>query len=207
MNGKHLYGVVLLVILGVFIAFTSVKHSTDNEISPDELQKAMIEKTRYYSPEKVAQLIISQDPSLQLIDVRKGELYNRFTLKGAINIPLKDLLNQDNLDYLDQDIYKTVLFSNGTSDADVVWALATRLGYKNVYVMKGGLNAWIENILQPKENTVVWDRIDDQMYQYRRGASEYFGGKSSTPEGDATVSKPKKKVKRHKKKEVEGGCG
>jgi len=207
MNGKHLYGVVLLVILGVFIAFTSVKHSTDNEISPDELQKAMIEKTRYYSPEKVAQLIISQDPSLQLIDVRKGELYNRFTLKGAINIPLKDLLNQDNLDYLDQDIYKTVLFSNGTSDADVAWALATRLGYKNVYVMKGGLNAWIENILQPKENAVIWDRIDDQMYQYRRGASEYFGGKSSAPEDEGTTKKPKKAIKRHKKKEVEGGCG
>jgi len=207
MNGKNLYGAILLIILGVFIAFASIKTNTNNEISPDELHKAIIENTRYYSPEEVAQFIISQDPSLQLIDLRDANLYSRFTLKGAINIPIKDFLNQDNLDYLDQDIYKTVLFSNGTSDADIAWVLATRLGYKNVYVMKGGLNAWIENILQPKENSVVWDRVNDQMYQYRRGASEYFGGKSSAPADDGATVKPKKAIKRHKKKEVEGGCG
>jgi hypothetical protein len=44
------------------------------------------------------------------------------------------------------------------------------------------------------------------MYQYRKGASEYFGG-SKTSNDDENVSKPKKAVKRNKKKEVEGGCG
>jgi len=207
MNGKNLFGLVLLIILGLFIAFTNVKTSSSNEIAPDLLNKKIIQKTRYLTPEEVAGMIISGDPSLQLIDVRDSKYYNKFTLKGAINIPIKDFLNEDNLAYLDQDIYKTVLFSNGTSDADVAWILATRLGYENVYVMKGGLNQWVENILQPKDKSVIWDRIDDQVYQYRRGASQFFGGKSAS-EGDGnTVAKPKKKVKRHKKKEVEGGCG
>jgi len=207
MNGKNIFGVVLLLVLGTFIAFTSVKQSSSVEISPDELYQQIIQKTRYFTPEEVAHKIISQDPSIQLIDVRSEKFYSKFTLKGAINIPLKDILNEDNLDYLDQDVYKTILFSNGSADADVAWMMVTRLGYKNVYVMKGGLNAWVEQILEPKEHSVIWDRIDDEMYQYRKGASQFFGGKADVPSGDDGPKKPKKKVKKRKKKEVEGGCG
>ena len=208
MNGKNLFGLVVLVILGLFIAFTTVKTAETNEITPDLLNKKIIQQTRYFTPEEVAEMIISGDPSLQLIDVRTEKFYNKFTLKGAMNIPIADLLKQENLDYLDQDVYRTVLFSNGTSDADVAWIIATRLGYENVYVMKGGLNRWVDNILQPSEKSVIWDRIDDEMYQYRRGASEYFGGKVIDPEeGTNDGPKAKKKVVRRKKKEVEGGCG
>jgi len=208
MNNKNIFGIVLLLILGAFIAFTTVKTDEREQISPDQLHHKVIQKNRYFSPEEVANYIISGDPSIQLIDVRTPEFYNKFTLKGAINIPLKDLLKGEELSiYFDQDVYKTIIFSNGSSDADIAWMLATRLGYKNVYVMKGGLNAWVDQILQPKEHSVVWDRIDDEMYQYRRGASEYFGGKSSAPAGDDAVAKPKKAIKKRKKKEVEGGCG
>ncbi len=207
MKGNNLFGVIVLIVLGVFITFTSVQKEEQEQISPDELYNKIVQKTRFYSPDKVAKLIISKDPSLQLIDVRTDKFYNKFTLNGAINIPLKDLLKQENLDYFDQDVYKTVLFSNGTSDAEVAWILTTRLGYKNIYIMKGGLNAWVENILQPKNNSIVWDRVNDEMYQYRRGASKYFGGNSEEPVNDKTSKKPKKVIKKHKKKEVEGGCG
>jgi len=209
MNNKNIFGIVLLLILGAFIAFTTVKTDEREQISPDKLHHKVIQKNRYFSPEEVANYIISGDPSIQLIDVRDAKFYNKFTLKGATNIPIKEILKEENLsDYFDQDVYKTIIFSNGSSDADVAWMLVTRLGYENVYVMKGGLNAWVDQILQPREHSVVWDRIDDEMYQYRKGASEYFGGSSSAPAaGDDGVVKPKKAVKKRKKKEVEGGCG
>jgi rhodanese-related sulfurtransferase len=206
-NNKNLFGLVLLLVLAVFISFTSVKTEKIQEITPDELHQKVIQNTRYFTPEQVAEKIISGDPALMLIDVRNEKYYNKFTLKGALNMPLNDILKKENLEYFDQDVYDVILFSNGSSDADAAWMLVTRLGYKNVYVMKGGLNAWVSRILQPKEHSVIWDRIDDEMYQYRRGASEYFGGKSSTPADDSPAPKPKKAVKRHKKKEVEGGCG
>ena len=207
MNGKHIFGLVMLITLGLFIAFTSVKKNESTEISPEQLNKKIIQQTRYFTPEEVAKFIISEDPSLQLIDVRQPSLYNKFSLKGAMNIPIADILNEDNLLYLDQDVYKTVLFSNGTSDADAAWILVTRLGYENVYVMKGGLNQWVENILQPSEHSVVWDRVDDQLYQYRKGASQYFGGKSVEETGSDVQAKSKKAPVKRKKKEVEGGCG
>lgn len=207
MKAKNIFWASALALVGVYLAFTEVKTNITQEVSPDKLHSAIIEKTRYIEVEEVAHLIISKDPTLQLIDVRSSKFFNKFTLRGALNIPLKDFLKEDNLYYLDQDVYQTVLLSNGSTDADVAWLMATRLGYKNVYVLKGGLNKWVEQILQPEEHSVIWDRIDDEMYQYRKGASQFFGGEATTPAAEETVAKPKKAVKRRAKKEVEGGCG
>lgn len=207
MKVKNIFWASALALVGVFLAFTEVKTNITQDLSPDKLHSAIIEKTRYIEVEDVAHLIISKDPTLQLIDVRDEKFYNKFTLRGALNMPLKDFLKQDNLDYLDQDVYQTILFSNGSTDADVAWLLATRLNYKNVYVLKGGLNKWVEQILQPEEHSVIWDRIDDEMYQYRKGARQFFGGQGTAPEVEETAAKPKKAIKRKAKKEVEGGCG
>ncbi len=207
MKKKYILGIAVFLALGAYIAFSGVKESEYLETKPDKLFLDLIETTRYFTVEEVAQLIISQDPSIQLIDVRTEEYYKKFSLNGAMNIPLKDFLNPDNLLYLDQDVYKTILFSNGSSDADIAWILATRMGYKNVYVMQGGLNRWVEDILQPKENSIIWDRVDDQLYQYRKGASIYFGGEAVDVEEADERTKAKKPIIRRKKKEVEGGCG
>lgn len=195
------------LFIGAFWLLLTNDYNKKSNLKPDELHKKIIEKNRYFTPEELAHLIISEDPSLQLIDVRDAKSYAKFTLKGALNIPLKKFLEQDNLAYLDQNVYKTIIFSNGNTDSDVAWILATRLGYKNVFVLKGGLNEWVEFILQPEDHSVVWDRIDDQMYQYRKGASEYFGGKKSEVEGDSGPSVVKPAPVKRKKKEVEGGCG
>jgi rhodanese-related sulfurtransferase len=199
-------GVIVILVLGGIIAFTDVQEKKVVEKNPEQLFLNVIEQTRYYEVENVAHLIISKDPSLQLIDVRDEKHFNKFTLKGAMNIPLKDFLKEENIAYLDQDVYNTVLFSNGTSDADVAWMLATRLGYKNVFVLRGGLNQWVENILQPEDHSIIWDKVSDQLYQYRKGASQYFGGKTIQSSNPDYSAKPRKPVVRRKKKEVEGGC-
>ena len=43
MNGKHIFGLVMLITLGLFIAFTSVKKNESAEISPDQLNKKILE--------------------------------------------------------------------------------------------------------------------------------------------------------------------
>lgn len=206
MKKQYILGIVIFVILGVFISFTGVQQREYVETKPDQLFLDLIESTRYYTVEEVAQKIISQDPSIQLIDVRDSTSYNKFTLSGAINMPLAEVLDPKNRDYLDQDVYQTIFFSNGSSDADIAWMICNRMGYKNTYVMLGGLNTWVDHILEPKDHSVIWDKVDDQMYQYRKGASIYFGGKAIDVEDAGDQLKAKKPVIRRKKKEVEGGC-
>lgn len=207
MKKQYLAGMALFLGFGLFVAFSGVKSRDYVEIKPDQLFLDLIESTRYYTVEEVAQKIISQDPGIQLVDVRDSISYNKFTLSGAINIPLSQILDPKYRDYLDQEVYKTIFFSNGSSDADIAWMMCNRMGFKNAYVMLGGLNTWVEHILEPKDHSVIWDKVDDQMYQYRRGASIYFGGEQMDSEEDGAKTKPEKPVIRRKKKEVEGGCG
>jgi len=207
MKKKYIIGIIVFIVLGTVVAFTGVNKREYNETSPDHLFLDLIESTRYFTVEEVAQKIISQDPSIQLIDVRDSISYHKFTLSGAINMPLEDILNPKNKLYLDQNVYKTIFFSNGSSDADVAWMMCNRLGYKNTYVMLGGLNTWVEHILQPENHNVIWDKVDDQMYQYRKGASIYFGGEAIDVDNASEKMKPKKPIIRRKKKEVAGGCG
>jgi rhodanese-related sulfurtransferase len=206
MKKQYIIGIVIFIILGTFVAFTGVNQRAYVETKPDQLFLDLIESTRYFTVEEVAQKIISQDPSIQLIDVRDSASYNKFTLSGAINIPLAEILDSKNKDYLNQNVYKTIFFSNGSSDADIAWMICNRMGYKSTFVMLGGLNTWVEHILEPKDHSVIWDKVDDQMYQYRKGASIYFGGKAIDAEEAGDQIKAKKPVIKRKKKEVEGGC-
>ena len=207
MKKQYIFGIIAFIILGIFVAFTGVNKREYYETDPDQLFLDLIESTRYFTVEEVAQKIISQDPSIQLIDVRDSVSYKKFTLSGAINMPLNELLKPENKLYLDQDVYKTIFFSNGSSDADVAWMICNRMGYKNTFVMLGGLNTWVDHILEPKDHSVIWDKVDDQMYQYRKGASIYFGGESIDVEDAGEKVKPKKPLIKRKKKEVSGGCG
>jgi len=206
MKKQYIFGIIAFLLLGIFVAFTGVNKRAYYETDPDQLFLDLIESTRYFTVEEVAQKIISQDPSIQLIDVRDSVSYNKFTLSGAINMPLNELLKPENKLYLDQNVYKSIFFSNGSSDADVAWMICNRMGYKNTYVMLGGLNTWVDHILEPKDHSVIWDKVDDQMYQYRKGASIYFGGEAIDVEDAGEKIKPKKPLIKRKKKEVSGGC-
>ena len=206
MKKQYLIGIMAFIGLGVFLAFSGVKQREYYETKPDQLFLDLIESTRYFTVEEVAQKIISQDPSIQLVDVRDSVSYHKFTLSGAINMPLNELLKPYYKVYLVQDVYIKIFFSNGSCNADVAWMICNRMGYKNTFVMLGGLNTWVEHILEPTDHSVVWDKVDDQMYQYRRGASIYFGGETIDMDNAGDKVKPKKPLIKRKKKEVEGGC-
>lgn len=207
MDKKYIIPVLALVLVGIFLAFSEVKNDILEETDPEVLHYNISEQTRYVDVEEVAHKLITKDPSLMLIDVRPAAEFAKFSLPGALNIPLDSLLLPSNQDYLGQEVYDAVFYSNGTLTADQAWILCKRMGYKNNFVMRGGLNSWVENILKPEPEGLLYDKVSNEQYQYRKGASQYFGGGQAAEPSGNEASKPTKKVVKRKKKEVEGGCG
>ena len=78
------------------------------------------------------------------------------------------------------------------------------MGYVDTYVMKGGLNCWIETIIQPKEPQEEEPYTAFEQYQFRKGAQMYFTGatveQGTVKKANITVSRKKKAV------EAAGGC-
>jgi sulfur-carrier protein adenylyltransferase/sulfurtransferase len=202
----------VLFLLGLLLMLLPHRDNT-KELSPEDLLLAISTEDRFYSPDDVARLIISGDPSIQLIDVRTPEEFAAFSLPKAINIPLAKLLDKDeagNLVWessLNQNIKTNIFYSNGTVYANQAWMLARRLDFRNNFVMKGGLNTFFENIMQAKKPLASAPKVDQDLYSFRKAASMYFGGGNSA-QTTSTEAKPTEgtPIKKKKEKGASGGC-
>jgi len=209
---RYYYITGILFLLGLIIMLLPHRNNT-KEISPEDLLLAISTNDRFYNPDDVARLIISGDPSIQLIDVRAPEEFAAFSLPKSINIPLEKLLEKDSIgEYiwegtLDQDVKKNIFYSNGTVYANQAWMLTRRMDFKNNYVMKGGLNSFFENIMQAKRPLVSASESEQNLYNFRRAAAMYFGGGSSLPSASSdTKPADNAPVKKKKKEGSSGGC-
>ncbi len=201
---KYIYISFLTFIFAIIVAFLP-KQNTKKELSPEEFLSKINSPSYFINSDELAKSIIEKDPNIFLIDLREKEEFDKFSLSNAVNIPLKDLLKIDNLDYLEQENKKIIFYSNGTTYSNQAWTIATRLNYKNLYVLKGGLNNWKKTILEPEYPKENADFKEFDLYEFRMGASQYFTG-GGKKEGEKAKSKKKKVIKKRKKKEVEGGC-
>lgn len=173
--------------------------------NPEDIMWSIVQPTRFVSTDVVAKMIIENDPTLELIDVRSEDNYVEFSLEKAINIPLDSIATEDYQQYLGIKGLKAIFYSNDDIKADQAWVIAKRLGYKNIYVMKGGLNRWMTTIIDPAKPTETASSEEFELYSFRRGASIYFTGANMETDNDA--GKAVINVKRKKKQSVvEGGC-
>jgi sulfur-carrier protein adenylyltransferase/sulfurtransferase len=179
------------------------------ELSPEKLLLEVIDNARFYSTDEVAKMLVSKDPSVQLIDVRDPEEFAKFNLPGSVNIPLKNILNKEHTDVLNQEIKKNIFYSNGTIYANQAWLLTRRLGYKNSYILNGGLNRWVETIMRPEKTKMTASKEEYALYDFRKAASSYFGGgsnASSASTGSKSDDSKTAPVKKAKKAGSSGGC-
>ncbi len=203
MNTKYIFLAVIMFVLAFGTLFFKATNKP-KEIAPSQLMWDVIQPSRFMSTDQVAKMIIQNDPSLELIDVRSEKEFNDFALPNAINIPLDSLLNKNNLLYLGIPGIKAVFVSDDDIAADQAWVLTKRLGFSGTYVMKGGLNRWMETIIEPKEPTAEEPETAYEAYAFRKGASMYFTGTKSAKVETSKVSVP---VQRRKKSHaVAGGC-
>ena len=197
-----------VIPLGLIIAAVPENTTRPYKLTAEELLNEVSEGQQFMSPDEVAHMIISKDPSLQLIDVRSAAEYEKFSLPGAINIPLENLLSDDYTDILNQDIKLNVFYSNSSNHANQAWMITRQLGYHNNYVLQGGLNYWAETIMTPERPAEGSPNEEFAKYDFRKGASEALGGGTAVSTS-STINAPAAKppiVKSKKKKGVQGGC-
>ncbi|HSQ45476.1 MAG TPA: rhodanese-like domain-containing protein [Lutibacter sp.] len=202
--------VILILLAGGLVLLP--KYQKHEGIKPEELLSNTISPERYMTTDRLAHIIINQDPSFILIDVRDEKSFASYTLPNAINIPLKNLFKEENTGYLNQNQYDVVLFSNDHFYADQAWILCNRLGYKNMRVLKGGINEWYATIINPLKPADNMPASDAELYATRKAASMFFGVvypeqfKVEAPKAVKQAPKKVITVEKKKKAPAEGGC-
>jgi len=200
---------LILIPMGIIIAAVPSNKTHPYQPSPEELLDEVNSRTQFISPDVVADMIINKDPSLQLIDVRSRDEFEKYSLPGAINIPSADILSEEYAGLLNQDIRMNVFYSNGTVTANAAWMATRQLGYANNFVLEGGLNYWFEAILNPEKPASTKSDEEFAKYDFRKSAGQALGGGGLTVQGAddqrSTAQKPVIKPAA-KKKKAAGGC-
>lgn len=211
------YIILAIVLLGVAFGLLLLPNKIEHDqINPNLFLLEINDQARFLETDNIAKRLIESDPSLLLIDVRNEEAFKKYSLPGAINIPLNEILKDQWRNYVNQSSLDVVFYSNSDVIADQAWALCAQNGYKKVYVLKGGLNQWFQTIMLPEYPSELASSEDFDLYSFRKAASLFFGG--SIPEISMIVEEvpeqqvPKVQVKKtvivekKEKKAAEGGC-
>lgn len=205
MNSRVIISIVFLS-LGLIITAIPNNKTLQFKMSAEEMIREVHGRSQYISPDEIADMLINNDPSLQLIDLRSNDDFQKFHLPGSVNIPFSELLKEESRYIIDQDISLNVFYSNGTVTANEAWMITRQLGFQNNYVLEGGLNYWAETIMNPKKPEGTSPDEEIALYNFRMGAAAALGGGSILP-ASSTVSTPKPVItKRPAKKRAQGGC-
>ena len=199
LNSNH-WAALLLLLLVVPGFIFSHKPLEYYPVSEQEILEVVLSMKDAVTPGEVRTALQSGDASVVLIDVRSPAEYIIGHLKGAVNIPLFDLLEKKNLEML-ADTSRTFVFYGGDEVQGCgPWMLLRQLGYKNVKVMLGGYDFYVTGKPMPKE---VEGKCFDEHPRYDY-ASYFKGNKAVSPSRKAP---PKVVVPRRKKKvTASGGC-
>jgi rhodanese-related sulfurtransferase len=187
---RYLILAAVFILLGLGLVFLPDRQNT-KEMQPEHMLSKLVDESRFMTTDQVADKIINNDPSLILVDVRNATEYEKWTLPGALNIPVEEILSEDAIKILSSKAYDKVLFANNDLLAEQCWILINRMLLDRTYVMKGGLNTWVETIINPSQPTEAAPTEDFEVYNFRLGASRYFAGRNDAfkyVEGNDTVS-------------------
>ena len=199
---------LFIIPMGLIIAAVPSNKTRQYKLTAEELLSEVNTRTQYVTPDAVADMLVKKDPTLRLIDVRSQDEFEKFSLPGAINIPTSDLLSDKYSDILNQDIKMNIFYSNGTLTANEAWMVTRQLGYRNNFVLEGGLNYWFDAILNPKKPASTSADEEFAKYDFRKSAGLALGGGASiqtTQEQPANSAKPAV-MPVAKKKKAAGGC-
>jgi rhodanese-related sulfurtransferase len=198
-----------LIPLGLIIAAVPENTTKPYKLTAEQLLEEVKSGTQFMQPDEIADMVIAKDPTLQLIDVRAADEFEKFSLPGAINIPLVDILSPEWEETINQDVKINVFYSNSSTDANQAWMITRQLGFQNNYVLQGGVNYWAETIMNPQVPPSTSPNEEMAKYDLRKGAGMALGGAAETtqPAVSAAGGGAKPPIqKKEKKKKVAGGC-
>ena len=199
LNSNHWAALLLLLLVVPGFIFSHRPLQYYPVCEQEMLEEILLMKDAL-TPDEVREILRSGDPSVVLIDLRTPDKYVVGHLEQAVNIPLFDLLQSENLALFGDTSKTFVLYADDEVNGCGPWMLLRQLGYDNVKVMLGGYDFYVSGKAMPKE---VEGKCYDEHPRYDY-ASFFKGNKSVTQPKKAP---PKVVVPRRKKKvTVSGGC-
>lgn len=202
MNTREKYSIGL-ICLGAILALLPLTSNNSFIVKPQKLLSEVLDKKIYVSVDQVARFVVSEDSTVQIIDLRSPEEFRSANIPGSLNIPYSKFIDNDLNSVLNNQNIKSIFYSNGDFDSNYALVIAMGLNYKEIYVMKGGLNEWFSTIMN---STFTGERItarENALFETRSRARMLFTEINSLPD---SLKLKFMKAKHASSKKLDGGC-
>ena len=202
MNTREKFSAGLLC-LGLILALLPLSGSRSFIVRPQKLLSEVLDGNTYVTVDQVARFVVSEDSSVQIIDLRKPEEYRVMNIPGSINVPYAKFLDNDPGTFLNGGKSRNILYSNGDFDANYALAIAKGLNFKNIYVMKGGLNEWFSTVMNSSFTGEKISARENALFETRTSAKKMFDEMNSLPDSLKLKFIESKHIAA---KKLDGGC-
>lgn len=158
------------VVLGAAALFASPYPGSKVTLDARELALVVGTEADHVEAPELAAWIIQGRADYRLIDLRSGAEFAEYHIPTAQNIPM-NVLTDAGLGRQE----KLVLYSEGGIHSAQAWMLLRAQGYASVYMLKGGLDEWKDQVVFPvvADNPTPAERARDERL---RSISTFFGG-------------------------------
>ncbi len=168
-TAKKLAGIAFL--LGVLALI--IGNSNDrNKISVNAREVALstVKDQDKIDVATLADWLIKENSDFTLVDLRTEKEFSEYNIPNAVNIKMEELLNSNlkrNQKYL--------FYGSDDIASAQAWFILKSAGYKGVYILKGGMNSWKNQILYPERAANI-SVVDSIKFEKIKEVSIHFGG-------------------------------
>ena len=138
---KHVFAIVVSSFVAILlISFIGKKIlAGDYKMSVKQKASLITSSETIFSLYDLYMAIQTNDPKLLLIDIRSESDYALGHLPNAINVPIDQLFNKENKEYINTDssIHR-ILYGKDESQAVKALAILVGRGYSNFKILSGG---------------------------------------------------------------------
>jgi rhodanese-related sulfurtransferase len=193
----------ILICLGAILALLPLSSGKSLLQKPEDLLPSILDEKSTVSVDQVARFIVSEDSTVQLIDLRPRTDFQKMNIPGSVNIPYSEIFTYNLDGIFTNGKSKYVFYSNGDLNSSFALVIANGLNYKNVFVMKGGLNEWFRTVMNSKFTGETISARENALFEVRSRAGKMFTEINSLP--DSLKIKFSANQKSALKK-LDGGC-
>lgn len=192
-----------LLCMGLILAILPLSGNRSFIIRPKVLLPEVLDEKSYFTVDQVARFIVSEDSTIQIIDLRSPEEFRRMNIPGSINSPYTDIFKSDPGSLFSNEKIRSILYSNGDFDSNSALVIAMGLNYKNVFVMRGGMNEWFNTVMNSNFTGEKISARENAIFETRTRARNMFNDLNSLPD---SLKMKFIEGKRIAAKKLDGGC-
>lgn len=159
----HSLGIILVICITIIIIQlpdrkTKIEMNVANQIASHKYNITSI------PTDELAFKILQYDKNIAIVDVRDEKNYNLLAIPGSVNIPVEKLFDREWEDFLGNITIQKIFVADNQKNSLEAALIAKEIGYKNIYVLEGGMNAFTQSFLT-KKGTV--ENIDTAPFMER----------------------------------------